>query len=107
MKVAAEHEPVTTERVRTEEGGIKQTSNIQRGFASHHRLFNQKFNIPGVVPSTAVSCSLTEVDASQTPVFGLATLHLYNVSPANGAVFVRAEIDWDTDLPIRFDFNIN
>ena len=75
-----------------------------RRFFSAHRLFQNTFDIDGVTSSSVVAVSLTEVDSNHTPIAGNATLHLYNVVPMTGQVLVRAEIDFDDDRPIRFDF---
>ncbi|WBO69058.1 hypothetical protein [Streptomyces camelliae] len=76
-----------------------------RAYGRNHRLFNDSFTVDGVNSATQVIASLTEVDAQRNPINGGATLHLYDVTPHdNGTVEVRAEIDWDEDLDIRFDF---
>jgi hypothetical protein len=71
-----------------------------------HRIFTHRVNTPGVLPTSVVMVSLTEMGRSNPagplfPIVGDATMKVYNVAPETNAVLVRGEIDWDTDLEIQ------
>ncbi len=78
-----------------------------KGDIRAHRIFNTRFNAPGVHKGSVVMVSLSEIGRSNqaggldTPFTGNATMKVYNVSPGEGFVQIRGEIDWDNDLDIQ------
>jgi hypothetical protein len=76
-----------------------------------HRIFTHQINIAGVRPDSVVMVSLTEMGrpnptAALAPILGEATMKVYNVTPGNGRVSVRGEVDWDSDLEIQISIAI-
>ncbi|MFI1499834.1 hypothetical protein [Streptomyces platensis] len=65
-----------------------------------HRIFNLIIKDTNINRDSTVFVSLTEVHGVN-PEFGTATVKLYNVTPCNGEVLVRVEIDWNTDIDME------
>jgi hypothetical protein len=80
---------------------------IFRAVIPAHRIFTHRVtNTTGVVPTSVVMVSLTEMGRSNPtlplhPIMGDAAMKVYNVVPETNSVFVRGEVDWDTDLEIQ------
>ena len=64
-----------------------------------HRIFTQWFPFTGARNLSRAVASLSEIGVFG-PFIGDATMKVYNVSPAQDIVWVRGEIDWDSDLDI-------
>ena len=71
-----------------------------------HRIFTRPCHFPGANSGSRAVASLSEIGRSSqsggldTPFIGDATMKVYNVSPGLNVVWVRGEIDWDSDLDI-------
>ena len=71
------------------------------------RIFTTSVTAQGVTPNTHAVASLSEMARSNPAgpldmaILGNATMKVYNVSPGLNEVWVRGEVDWDTDLDIR------
>jgi hypothetical protein len=72
-----------------------------------HRIFTRLFHFKGATRFSGAVASLSEIGrTSQSggldfPFIGDATMKVYNVSPTDNFVWVRGEIDWDSDLDIQ------
>ena len=84
------------------------------GFIRAHRIFTRRFTgLTGVTRGSIVCVSLTEMKRTSPsgpldlPHMGDASMKVYNVAPENGSVFVRGEVDWDSDLDIRVSFLVS
>ncbi|MFI0785179.1 hypothetical protein ACH4Q6_06230 [Streptomyces lydicus] len=72
-----------------------------------HGIVTQPFTIPGVTRNHAVMVSLTEIHPDGQPFIGDAVMKVCNVAAHDGGVDVRAEISWDSDLPVRVSFLVS
>jgi hypothetical protein len=72
-----------------------------------HRIFTRPFQFTGANRFSRAMASLSEIGRTSqsgpldNPFIGDATMKVYNVSPSNNVVWVRGEIDWDSDLDIQ------
>lgn len=71
-----------------------------------HRIFTRVFPFTGANRFSRAVASLSEIGRTSQaggldfPFIGDATMKVYNVSPGQDVVWVRGEIDWDSDLDI-------
>ena len=71
-----------------------------------HRIFTKPFQFIGANSLSRAVASLSEIGRTShsgpldNPFIGDATMKVYNVSPGRDVVWVRGEIDWDSDLDI-------
>jgi hypothetical protein len=72
-----------------------------RQIISANRIFTTTIELTGVKPGNNAVGALTEVDGSDNPFQGDATMKVYNVVPMNNRFVVRGEVDWDSPLRIR------
>ncbi|MFF8895906.1 hypothetical protein ACF082_00215 [Streptomyces lydicus] len=73
-----------------------------------HGLVTLPFALPGVTRNHAVMVSLTELHPDGQPFIGEAVMKVCNVAAHDGGwAEVRAEISWDSDLPVRASFLVS
>jgi hypothetical protein len=91
--------PLETESI-PREGSITPFAVVFRHL-NVHGPFTHRFNARGVVPDTAVTASITEVDANRKPFIGNAGMAIGNVAPGDGFVDVHGQVDYDRNVTVR------